>query len=105
LKRKKKEILGRIEEMEDKAEVQGLSEEEWKWRYNLEGELEDVLAYEEQIWQQRCSEQWLLMGDSNSGFFHGITNGRRRKCSVFALDTEDREISNPKELRLHIEGY
>jgi hypothetical protein len=64
-----------------------------------------VLAYEEQIWQQRCSEQWLLRGDSNSGFFHGIANGRRRKCSIFALDTEDTEISNPKELRLHIEGY
>jgi hypothetical protein len=64
-----------------------------------------VLAYEEQIWQQRCSEQWLLLGDSNSGFFYGIANERRRKCNIFALESEGSEISEPKELMLHIEGY
>jgi hypothetical protein len=51
MKRKKKEILGRIEEMDDKAEAHGLCEEDCKWRYKLEGDLEEVLEYEEQIWQ------------------------------------------------------
>jgi hypothetical protein len=38
MKRKKK-LLGRIEGLDNRAEMQGLSEEEWKGRYNLEGEL------------------------------------------------------------------
>jgi hypothetical protein len=46
-----------------------------------------------------------LRGDSNSGFCHGIANGRRRKCSIFTLETEGTEIFDPKELRVHIEGY
>jgi hypothetical protein len=46
-----------------------------------------------------------LRGDSNSGIFHGIANGRRRKCSIFALETEGTEIFDPKVLRVHIEGY
>jgi hypothetical protein len=37
MKRRKKELLGRIEELDNKAEIHGLSEEEWKGRYNLEG--------------------------------------------------------------------
>jgi hypothetical protein len=41
MKRKRKEILGRIEEMDDKAEAHGLCEEDWKWRYKLEGDLEE----------------------------------------------------------------
>jgi hypothetical protein len=104
MKRKKNKILGKIEEMDNRAEIQGLCEE-WKGICNLEGELEKVLAYEEQIWQHRCSEQWLLLEDSNSGFFHGIANGRRRKCNIFALEYEGSEISEPKELRLHIKEY
>jgi hypothetical protein len=47
IKRKKKEILGRIEEMDDKAKAHGLCKEDWKWRYKLEGDLEEVLEYEE----------------------------------------------------------
>jgi hypothetical protein len=46
-----------------------------------------------------------MLGDSNSGFFHGIANGRRRKCNIFILEYEGNEISEPKELKLHIEGY
>jgi hypothetical protein len=68
MKRKKKEILGRIEEMDDKAEAHGLCEEDWKWRYKLEGVLEEVLEYEEQIWQQRCSEQRVLRGTQIQDF-------------------------------------
>jgi hypothetical protein len=68
MKRKKKEILGRIEEMDDKAEAHGLCEEDWKWRYKLEGDLEEVLEYEEQIWQQRCSEQRVLRGTQIQDF-------------------------------------
>jgi hypothetical protein len=34
-----------------------------------------------------------------------VANGRRRKCSIFSLETEEGDISDPTELRKHIEGY
>jgi type II secretory pathway component PulJ len=57
VRKNKKELLDRIEVLDDRAETNGLSEEEWRMRYSLEGELEEVFSYEEHIWQQRCSEQ------------------------------------------------
>jgi hypothetical protein len=46
-----------------------------------------------------------VAGDANTIFFHGIANGRRRKCSIFSLESEGGDISDPVELRNHIEGY
>jgi hypothetical protein len=34
-----------------------------------------------------------------------VANGRRRKCSIFSLETEEGGISDPTELCKHIEGY
>jgi hypothetical protein len=43
VKKNKKEMLDRIGMLDDNAEIHALSEEEWRMRYNLEGELEEVL--------------------------------------------------------------
>jgi hypothetical protein len=74
-------------------------------RYELERELEEIYTYKESIWQKRCSERWVLQGDANTGFFHSIANGRRRKCTIHSLEIEEGEISEPENLRKHIEGY
>jgi hypothetical protein len=42
-----------------------------------------MLAYEETIWKQRCNDQWLLKGDSNSGFFHSVANDRKGSVPFF----------------------
>jgi hypothetical protein len=55
--------------------------------------MEDIMKYEETIWQQRSNEQWVLKGDANSGFFHGVANGRKRKCTIFSLEVDGSEIS------------
>jgi hypothetical protein len=67
--------------------------------------MEEILEFEEQIWRQRYCEQWVLLGDSNTGFFHGVANGRRRKCNIFSLEIDDGELSDMKLLRTHIERY
>jgi hypothetical protein len=64
-----------------------------------------MFTYEEHVWKQRCSEQWILKGDSNSSFFHSVAHGRRRKCNTFSLKTEEAEIAGPSKLRKHIEDY
>jgi hypothetical protein len=47
----------------------------------------------------------MLQGDANTRYFHGVTNDRRRKCSIFSLETDEGEISEPGELCKYIEGY
>jgi hypothetical protein len=48
--RERKELLRKIKILENKAELRGLSEEDWVERYKLEGQLEDIFAYEEHVW-------------------------------------------------------
>jgi hypothetical protein len=105
MKREKEELLRKIKLLDNKAELMGLSEEDWGERYKLEGLLEDIFYYEEQIWQQRSSEHWLLKVDSNSGFFHSFANGRRRKCTIWNLESKEGSIHEKDDLRRHIEGY
>jgi hypothetical protein len=48
---------------------------------------------------------WILKGDSNNGYFHNIANGRKKKCTIFSLEHENREIRDPEEMKDHIESY
>jgi hypothetical protein len=38
-------------------------------------------------------------------FFHGVANKKRESVTFFALETDEGEVSDPKLLRSHIEGY
>jgi hypothetical protein len=105
MRKQKYELGASIDEIDRKAERQELNSGEWKYRYKLERDLEEILAFEEKIWQQRCSARWVLEGDANTKKIHGIANGRRQKCSIFSLEVVGGEISDPVELRRHIEGY
>lgn len=64
-----------------------------------------MYANEELIWQKRSGEQWVLKGDANTGYFHSIANGRKRRCRIEALEDGDRTITDQRELQLHIEQY
>jgi hypothetical protein len=105
MRQQKVELETIIKEIDRRAENQDLDGEEWKYRYTLERDLEEVLACEEKNWQQRCSVRWVLQGDANTRFFHGIANGRRRKCSIFSSEVGEGETSDRVELRRHIEDY
>jgi hypothetical protein len=49
--------------------------------------------------------KWILEGDSNRKYFHGKANGRKKKCTIFALEDGERTIRDPKEIREHVEFY
>jgi hypothetical protein len=104
MKRKKSSLLLEMERLDRKADQHGLEGEEWKLRYKLERELEEILNYEENVWQKRSSKKWILQGDANTGFFHSVANGRR-KCTIFSLETEEGDISDVKDLSKHVEEY
>ena len=57
------------------------------------------------MWQVRGGERWLLEGDTNTAYFHGIANGRKRKCMIKSLEDRGVMISEPEALQAHITDY
>jgi hypothetical protein len=92
MKREKEELLRKIKLLDNKAELMGLSEEDWGERYKLEGLLEDIFYYEEQIWPQRSSEHWLLKVDSNSGFFSIVLQMAEGESAPYGIWSLRREV-------------
>jgi hypothetical protein len=44
-------------------------------------ELIDIYNKQEVMWQIRGGERWLLEGDANTAYFHGVANGRKKEVS------------------------
>ena len=101
----KQEILLEIKDLDGKSDLMQLSEDEWKRRYELENELQDIYVAEELYWQKRGGEKWILKKDSNTSFFHKCANGCKRKSRITSLEDGERVISEDEELRRHITDY
>lgn len=43
---------------------------------------------EEAFWKQRSRQLWLSLGDSNTGYFHAITKGRRAKNRLTSIEDD-----------------
>jgi hypothetical protein len=71
----------------------GLDEDGWALRYHLEGQMMEILSMEEEYWRQRGWQQWLLKGDANTKFFHASANGRKRKCAIHSLTSDNGPVS------------
>jgi hypothetical protein len=48
----------------------------------------EMLSAEEEYWRQRGRQQWILQGDANTKFFHAFANGRKRKCAIHSLSSD-----------------
>lgn len=102
MKKVKENLMREIKNIEDEADHRNLSSDEWQKRYFLEGKLNQIYSDEEKYWQGRSGEKWLLEGDANTSFFHGVANGRKRKSLIRALEEDGRIIEEPAELKAHI---
>ena len=94
-----------IKSLDDKSERTHLLEEEWRRRYQLESELQEIYIAEEIYWQKRGGERWILQGDSNTSFFHKCANGRKRKPTITSLEDGERIISDLEELKTYITTF
>jgi hypothetical protein len=105
IKKKKRDLLEKLKNIDSEMEINGLNVLQWQQRFRWEGELEGIYQFEEIQWQRRGGVKWILEGDSNSRYFHGKANGRKKKCTIFALEDGERVIREPKEIREHVESY
>jgi mannosylglycoprotein endo-beta-mannosidase len=94
--------LSQIKDLDAKADLSGLDEEDWAFRYHLEDELLNILCAEDEYWRQRGRQNWILQGDANTTYFHAIANGRRRKCAIRSLISEEGEIFGQQAIQEHI---
>lgn len=105
LRKHKQQILLTLDRMDQEGDLGGFSEQQWKSRYSLEKELQDIYTAEEIYWQKRGGVKWLLEGDSNIAFFHKSANGRKRKSTIHSLDEGENILTEAADLREHIIAY
>jgi hypothetical protein len=98
LKRWSKEVYGKPEETKQKlveliklldlkSEDGGLSDAEVATRKRLFEELWEVLKIIDASIFQRSRSKWLREGDTNSKYFHGCINARKRMNTISAINT------------------
>jgi hypothetical protein len=95
----KAKLLARIQELDCAADGGGLDEDGWALCYFLERQMIEIFSAEEEYWRQRGCQQWLLKGDANTKFFHAFANGRRCKCVILKIVSEQRQVTDQKEIQ------
>jgi hypothetical protein len=76
--------------LEELEEANPLFADQVIHRKALQVEFQKILDEEELYWYKRSHETWLLKGDNNTNFFHRVSNGRRRKQTIYALYEGDK---------------
>jgi hypothetical protein len=104
-KKERKELLDRLDVLDKKAESSLLSTQEVNLKQYLNNQLSQLLREKELKWYQRSKAKHLLEGDSNTKFFHLLSNGRHRKSRIFQLQDSSRIISGDSDLKNYITSY
>jgi hypothetical protein len=104
-KKEKKEILGKLEQLDKKVECTLLQPHELNIKQYLNARLIQLLREEEIKWYQRSKSNMLLQGDNNTKYFHMVSNGKHRKSQIFELSDGDRTIRGNEPLKPYITDY
>jgi hypothetical protein len=92
-------------DLEEAEESGSLSDDQLRVRMVLTTELYHIMEEEELVWLKRSHETWLLKGDNNTEYFHRIANGKKRKQTIFHLQTEDGIMHGTDHLLQHATSY
>jgi mannosylglycoprotein endo-beta-mannosidase len=82
-KLEKTSILNKLDELDKKAEITLLTQDELNLKHVLNERLAELLREEEIKWYQRAKVKHLLEGDVNTKYYHLLANGRHRKTRIF----------------------
>jgi hypothetical protein len=87
--KEKQELLRKVDELDNKAETQLLSQHEWDLKQCVKDRLAQLLREEELKWFQRAKTTNILKGDNNTRYFQMVANGKRRKTRILRLEQEE----------------
>ncbi|XP_031095329.1 uncharacterized protein LOC115999629 [Ipomoea triloba] len=75
---------------EVEAEVQNEPSEQNLIRYKkVQAEYQRALAVEEKFWQQKSHVRWVVEGEKNTKYYHGLVKERRRKQVIHKIKREE----------------
>jgi mannosylglycoprotein endo-beta-mannosidase len=94
-----------IDELEALAKVGLLSSDEIDLKSQANAQIAALLREEELKWYQRSKAQFILEGDSNTRYFHGIANGHHRKKCIQSLVQDEGLIEGHEQLESYITNF
>ncbi|XP_073355249.1 uncharacterized protein [Aegilops tauschii subsp. strangulata] len=98
-------IIDEIKSLDAQADARTFSEAEWAYRYALKNQVLSILREEEEYWRRWGGIKWITKGDANTGYFHAFANGRKWKCSILRLQSEQGVMVSQAEISAHIYGF
>lgn len=104
-KRRKYEILSKIDVIDSKIETCGMNWRDREERRELELNLKFTIREEKTKWFQRSKEKETLEGDCNTKYYHAKANGRKRKSRSFSLSQDEGLIEGQAELLRYITAF
>nr|XP_045089534.1 uncharacterized protein LOC123497248 [Aegilops tauschii subsp. strangulata] len=105
LRKEKLRLSSIIDELEALAEVRPLSEHEIEIKSHSNAQIASMLREEELKWYQHSNSQFILKGDANTRYFHGVANGRLRKKIIHSLQQDEGTIEGHEQLKSYITNY
>jgi hypothetical protein len=105
LRKLKKELQEELIILENLEETIGLTSDQWHRKTWIISEILRLLEQEELYWYNRSHETWLLQGDLNTKFFHGIASGRKRKNTILSLEHGDVTVEGDENLLAHATDF
>ena len=98
-------ILAEIANLDQQADARPFSEQEWARRYALENQVQSLLHAEEEYWWCRGGLKWILKGDANTKYFHAYANGRRCKCAILRLQSNQGLLLAQADIVRHVYDF
>lgn len=105
LNAKKKVVISRMNQLDQMAENQHLSDEELRERRDLMAELWRVGNLHESLLCQKSRVKWLQEGDANTSFFHGVINWKRRSNSLKGLSLNGQWVEDPYVVKKEVKKF
>jgi len=104
-RKEKKKLLALLEELDKKAEITSLSDQEVNFKHYLKERLVLLLREEEIKWYERGKVKTLLEGDDNTRFFHLVANGKHRKQHIYKLENDQGTVVGDAQLKSYITQF
>lgn len=103
--RKKKKAADILNELEKKAEVSDLGEEELKQRREYGAEFWKRAKQAESLACQKAKIKWVKEGDANTKFFHAMINFRRKTNSLTGLNINGEWCEDPRSVKKEVLNF
>jgi hypothetical protein len=81
----KKELMYKIDILDKRSEIMGISDYERLEKLELEWNLKNMMAEEGRKRKQTTRERFINEGDENIRYFHLIAKGRKRRVKFLSL--------------------